>query len=197
VDFSNTDRFRNELDIGERNFIGLTVVNWTFPNTRHPETKRSEYINAISDVIKFLHDETGMKIVIFNQVTDDLTMAYAIKAKLQNPRYLVIDDTEKEPWELRALISKCKLFIGTRFHSCIFAIMAGVPTIAISYLPKTQYILEDLGLFDRSTPINSINSDFLKRKAMYCYQNAEQESALMREAVESYKIKFKRLADIL
>ncbi len=40
------------------------------------------------------------------------------------------------------------VFIGTAFHSIVFAIQSGIPTIAISYLPKVQRLMEGAGLGD-------------------------------------------------
>lgn len=186
-----------ELGLRNQRYIGLTVVNWTFPNRDSPEKLSVEYVQKVARLIKHLHEISDMKVVIFNQVSDDICMSDRIAESLDNVDYLVIDRIEREPWQLRALIGKSEIFIGTRFHSCIFAIMASVPTLAISYLPKTQYILDDLQLPNRSTPIDSIDIDFLCQQATHLYQNRDSESALMCHAVTSYRSSFSRLTDFL
>lgn len=187
----------DELGLRNQRYIGLTVVNWTFPNGNDPEKLSAEYVQKIAQLIKHLHEISNLKVVIFNQVSDDICMSDRIAESLDHPGYLVIDRIEREPWQLRSLIGKSEIFVGTRFHSCIFAIMASVPTLAISYLPKTQYILQDLQLPNRSTPIDNIDIDFLCRQAMRIYQNRDAESALMRHAVTSYRSSFSRLTDFL
>lgn len=183
--------------MGENKFIGMTVVNWTFPNTTNPTELSLNYATTLAKYIKETHTKTGLNFIIFNQVSDDIEMAERIFDLLEKPEYLIIDRLEREPWELRALIGRSEIFIGTRFHSCIFAIMAGIPTIAISYLPKTQFILEDLNLPERSTPINEINLDFLSRKTEHCLLYRDDESQKTMNAVKRYRRTFKRLADCL
>jgi len=48
--------------------------------------------------------------------------------------------------ELLALIGKCHLVIAMRLHTLIFAAICGVPPVAISYDPKVDALMEQLGL---------------------------------------------------
>ena len=50
------------------------------------------------------------------------------------------------PEKMKYAISKCKIFIGARFHACISSISSGVPTLALSYSHKSTGILKDLSL---------------------------------------------------
>lgn len=40
----------------------------------------------------------------------------------------------------------CSRFVATRFHSHIFAMLAGVPVLSIAYSPKCEYLWRELGL---------------------------------------------------
>jgi colanic acid/amylovoran biosynthesis protein len=95
------------------------------------------------------------------------------------------------------MIARSKVFLGTRFHSCIFSMMAGRPTFAIAYLPKTEYIMNDLKLTHRHTPIDAIDYDYMIKQLSADYENlagAEQE---IQNAVKVYQQNFTRLQDIL
>lgn len=48
--------------------------------------------------------------------------------------------------ELLALIAGCDLLIGMRLHALIFAALAGVPLVGISYDPKVDGLMEQLGM---------------------------------------------------
>lgn len=192
-----TDKSLAALDILNHKFVGMTVVNWTFPHSKNVEVLRTLYISNLAKLIEDIYLTHGLRTVIFNQVSDDLCIAYALKSAVKLPEAIIIDSTEKEPAELRAMISRSTTFVGTRFHSCIFAIMAGVPTIAISYLPKTEFILKDLNLSERSLPIDDIHYETLKYKVFKCIDNNYSEAKLMSEAVANYQNNFKRLKDYI
>lgn len=55
-------------------------------------------------------------------------------------------------------------FIGTRMHSNIFALSSGIKTLAISYEPKTEGIMKDLGLSEYVIKIENVNSRILNEK---------------------------------
>jgi colanic acid/amylovoran biosynthesis protein len=95
------------------------------------------------------------------------------------------------------MIARSKVFLGTRFHSCIFSMMAGRPTFAIAYLPKTEYIMNDLKLSHRHTPIDAIDYDYLIKRIAEDYENLSQAEDEIRNAVLVYQENFTRLQDIL
>ncbi len=137
----------------------------------------------------------GVTPVIFNQVSEDLPTAYDVQKKAKHP--VVIDAVSREPDILRALIRRSSVFLGTRFHSCIFAMMAGRPTFAIAYLPKTEYIMNDLKLSHRHTPIDKIDYGYLIERCVKDYADLAASEAEIQNAVKVYQTNFTRLQDIL
>ncbi|HEU0012253.1 MAG TPA: polysaccharide pyruvyl transferase family protein [Longimicrobium sp.] len=59
---------------------------------------------------------------------------------------------------IRAM-QRLDVMVCTRMHSVIFAIVAGVPFVAISYLPKTDSLLAQLGLDGWSVPLRDLLDD--------------------------------------
>ena len=55
-----------------------------------------------------------------------------------------------DPLKTLMRVARCSSFIATRFHSNVFALLAGVPTISIAYAPKCVHLWEELGLPVRS-----------------------------------------------
>ena len=137
----------------------------------------------------------GLRSVIFNQVSDDLSMAERVAAACTVP--VLIDRTSREPDLLRALISRSTLFLGTRFHSCIFAMMASRPTFAVAYLPKTSFILRDLRLDARQAPITEFDPDAVISALECDLADLPAARAEIETAVTHYRDTHTRLRDVL
>ena len=175
--------------------LGLTVVGWNFPNTENPKYLYDRYTTALSEIIDNVCTKLGLIPVIFNQVDGDIDTALIVKSKCITN--VLVDQTSREPEYLRPMIARSTVFLGTRFHSCIFAMMANVPTVAISYLPKTTYILKDLNLPDRSTDICDIDVELIINKIEMDYNNLDKSKAELSHAISSYQSNFLRLSDVL
>ena len=70
----------------------------------------------------------------------------------------------EEPLPPALLKSACGLmdvFLATRMHSGVFALSAGVPTLAVGYLSKTRGIMETLGLQKWVLEIESLEEEVL------------------------------------
>ncbi|ATG48146.1 hypothetical protein CEW89_11525 [Celeribacter ethanolicus] len=175
--------------------LGLTVVNWTFPKSVDMEMKRRDYVTSMAKIIDHMTKAHDMQPVIFNQVSDDLPMAERIAAACDTQ--VAIDRTSREPEELRALIGRSSLFLGTRFHSCIFAMMADRPTQAIAYLPKTSYILRDLKLDERQFPIDDLDPTAVIAALERDFSDLATARAEISGAVETYRQTHAKLSDVL
>jgi colanic acid/amylovoran biosynthesis protein len=157
VDDAETDKNLATVGVapGEQ-FVGATVVDWSFPNMGAPNELREAYLSGMAEVIRKTYELHGLRTVIFNQVSSDLGAARRVA--IQAGDAALVNEVNFEPPLLRAMIKRSRVFLGTRFHSCIFAMIAGRPTIAISYLPKTEFIMKDLGLSNNTVDINKFDS---------------------------------------
>ncbi|MDB5556467.1 MAG: hypothetical protein JWL86_6451, partial [Rhizobium sp.] len=175
--------------------FGMTVVKWSFPKSKEPAVMLGRYTDAVARAADHMAEKYGLTPVIFNQVSEDLPASLEVQRKAKCK--VIVDQTSREPDVLRAMIARSKVFLGTRFHSCIFSMMAGRPTFAIAYLPKTEYIMNDLKLSHRHTPIDKINYDYLIKTISQDYENLSQAEAEIQNAVKVYQTEFTRLQDIL
>ena len=50
------------------------------------------------------------------------------------------------------------LSVTSRFHSCIFSLLEGTPSIAISYVWKTEGIMQELDLSDWVHSIETVEA---------------------------------------
>ena len=175
--------------------FGMTVVKWSFPKSKTSAADLERYTTAVARAADHMAETYGLQPVIFNQVSEDLPASLDVQRKAKSR--VIVDQTSREPDILRAMIQRSRVFLGTRFHSCIFAMMAGRPTFAIAYLPKTEYIMNDLKLSHRHTPIDAIDYDYLIARASGDYADLAASEAEIQNAVIVYQQNFTRLQDIL
>lgn len=175
--------------------FGMTVVKWSFPKSKDPVGDLGRYTDAVARAADHMAETYGLQPVIFNQVSEDLPASLEVQRKAKCR--VIVDQTSREPDILRAMIARSRVFLGTRFHSCIFAMMAGRPTFAIAYLPKTEYIMNDLKLSHRHTPIDAIDFSYLIKRISEDFENLNQAEEEILNAVAVYQRNFTRLQDIL
>lgn len=182
------------LDQGQP-VLGMTVVGWTFPRHANPDAAYDSYVSAVAEIADRMAAKHGVLPVIFNQVSEDLPTALLVKKRAKTR--IVVDEKSHEPWILRALIRHATVFLGTRFHSCIFSMMAGRPTFAISYLPKTEYIMSDLRLGNRSTPIDDVDVARVVQRLSVDLGDLATAEREISSAVSAYQRNFRRLQDVM
>jgi len=76
---------------------------------------------------------------------DDRIISQKIYALTKRKEGIKLIKGEYNPIELKGIISRCNIFIGSRGHSCILALSSCVPTIAIGHNPKYYGIMKMVG----------------------------------------------------
>jgi colanic acid/amylovoran biosynthesis protein len=164
--------------------LGLSIVDWRFVDSKDPEAARTKYMAAVAALIRHVLQRGSHQIVLFNQVSDDLPLAHQIGAQFPD---IIVDTAERSSSTYLCLIGECDVFIGTRFHSCIFALLNGVPTTAIAYLPKTTGIMRDLGMMDSVIDINEVDGvSLISHFETMCVER-QKMSELIIAKVERYR----------
>ncbi len=92
-----------------------------------------------------------------------------------------------EPKEILGIIKKCSLLIGVRLHSLIFALVALVPFIGISYDPKIDGFLNSVD--SKIFKVDRFSSDEIVKYAEYILNNKD-------EFVENLKIHLEALREL-
>ena len=134
--------------------VGVTVRHWNFAGrASEAGDLNRRFQEILSDILDSLVARTGYRIVFFPQAIsagfsarDDRAIARKVAGTMEHGEAVTLIEEDLPVPELRQAIARCDLFVGTRMHSNIFALSAGVPTLAISYLPKTRGIMELVGL---------------------------------------------------
>jgi len=104
-----------------------------------------ELWHAISQGLEeFLDTQGGSGIFVPMQKPEDITAAEAVRRQLSVESQLRVEDFS--PPEMLQLIGQFDLVLGMRLHSLIFAARQGVPPVGISYDPKVDAALAQMGL---------------------------------------------------
>lgn len=158
-------------------FDCVNDLNFNIGFTVRPVNKDTDlYINTILETIVYFVDTYNAYIHIFKQVSGDNepddAMVHSIYAKLlDNYKKNVILYTDNlTPSQLKYLYGRMKIFIGTRLHSTIFAMGAGIPSICLVYHgTKAQGIYENMGVGE--LVITDVNSKNIIEKSEYILAN--------------------------
>jgi colanic acid/amylovoran biosynthesis protein len=109
----------------------------------------------------------GGVVVLFAQccgpsaAEDDRQVNARLFARAAQPDRVLVIAEALPPDVLQAAYGQMDYFIGTRMHSVILALNAGVPALAIGYLHKTRGVLDELGLSDYCYDIEMLTAETL------------------------------------
>jgi colanic acid/amylovoran biosynthesis protein len=133
--------------------VGITAREWLIGQ------KQTAYELALVELIARIL-ERGWGVMVIPQVTadrdDDRVVGRRLASRLPAHEHLALVEDELDFREISSLYAALDLLVGTRFHSVIFALCAGVPCLAIEYEHKTSGILRDLGLGEWCLPIEEL-----------------------------------------
>lgn len=140
----------NEAIETKKPIIGMCLSSETA--RYHFRDDLEKFTKLFATVIDTLIDRYDVQVVLVPFSTwkghggDDRVVSREIIAQIKRKHAVKLLKSEYNPVELRGLISKCALFIGSRGHSCMIALSSNVPTIAVGHNPKFFGIMKMVGL---------------------------------------------------
>ena len=146
--------------------VGVTVLNWAAQDQSFDA--QANYEHALAAALTVFMQQTNAQLIFFPQVTgptieqDDRVVAQRVAKEMRATGAEA--DMLDEPMtveQIRNAIASMDMFIGTRMHSNIFALSAGVPVVAIGYLHKTRGIMRMAGVESHVADIGALNADEL------------------------------------
>ncbi len=161
------------LGFGEdEKFLGASIIEWVFPKSDNARLAQNQYEEKMAAIFTRVYKELGIRTLVFNQVSADLKAAKRVQ-KLAGD-FVVVDEADRTVSVMRSMIGSSYIFLGSRLHSCIFALLEHAPTTALSYNYKTDGIMNDIGqyhkvrkieTFDVEDIVASLNNDFHKHQS--------------------------------
>jgi len=125
--------------------LGISVYMAQKRNAR----QREDYETAISQLID--HSvKTGYSVKFFPMEMEgsDLSCINAIIARCHNKEACSLVQGYPDTAQHIKMVSDCRMFVGHKTHSVVFALTIGTPVLAIAYHHKTSDFMNQAGLSD-------------------------------------------------
>jgi polysaccharide pyruvyl transferase WcaK-like protein/glycosyltransferase involved in cell wall biosynthesis len=170
--------------LGARPRLGVALRHWDIG----VESARWEE-QAAQAIRGFLDREGGAAVFVpFQQggrdLEDDVAAARRVRARLGPAAAAAVLDGRQTPAEKAAVLGACDVVLGMRLHSLVFALAAGVPSVAISYDPKVDGLLFEAG-GERALEIGSLAAEPLESALVRAYARREETRAARASAARA------------
>jgi len=149
-----------------------------------PEGGSGEAMAALlGEAIGTVCQELGLRpLLVAMQPSRDLEFSRKVAAAM--PSQAAAMAPAMPARELFALVAGCDLLIGMRLHALVFAAGAAVPLVAISYDPKVDGLMEQLGL-EPAPSLKRLDSATLKQAIRVAWEGrAAARAALTEQAAK-------------
>ncbi|KHE00471.1 colanic acid/amylovoran biosynthesis protein [Pantoea sp. PNA 14-12] len=147
--------------IRARKTIAITVRELA-PFDKRLGVTQQDYEAAFGRVINAMI-ASGYQVVALSTCTgidsyakDDRMVALTLRDHVQQSEHYHVVMDEFNDLELGVLLSECHLTIGTRLHSAIISMNFGTPAVAINYEHKSMGVMNQLGLPQMATDVQSL-----------------------------------------
>ncbi|MBN1356808.1 polysaccharide pyruvyl transferase family protein [bacterium] len=94
--------------------------------------------------------------------SDDRGVIRSVIQRMKSGDKASVEDRDLDTPEHLRQVAGCRLFIGHKTHSVIFALTAGTPLIAIAYHKKTEDFMAQFDLAEYCIPDRHLNPDHLR-----------------------------------
>ena len=171
------------VDVNLAPILTVSVRHWRFYKKGH-KTGHLQYVNAVTTALKQFAARQKVQIVFLSTATtlggykvSDIPYAMEIAGRLDLPVKPVVMKGEYRPEELKDMYSVADLHFGTRMHSCILAISAKTPAVAVIYEEKTRGLMRLLKMEDWMIDIETIDGAALLALLNLAWQSRNAISA--------------------
>ncbi len=128
-----------------RKKVAVSVRFW-----RKDREELKQIASAIASTLRNVNADVFL--LPFHLPTDVEASQYLLKQMIEmgiSSEQIKLHPGAEHPQELLSFISSCDILVGMRLHSLIYAATTGVPVVGISYDPKIDEFLQQIG--ERST----------------------------------------------
>jgi colanic acid/amylovoran biosynthesis protein len=148
---------------------------------------RADYVALVEQIITFLIKTKGGSVVLIPHVLGDhgegdSGACQGVYESLHSafPGRLAILERACNSNELKAVIGRCDLFIGSRMHACIAATTQCIPTVSLSYSEKFAGVMGTMGMESLVADLKTMD----ERQVLDVVQNAVEHRDELRSQLE-------------
>ncbi len=153
-------KFETSKKITNKKYIIVSLRPWS----KHLQTKNIKILAQFIDWIAVKYGFTIFLLPFQNFPDNDTTVFERLKTHLKNKKVVQSLPFNEDFHTAMNVIFHAEAVIGMRLHSIIFAALAHVPFLALSYSQKVRSIAEDLGQDRFILEWNDLQLSDLKQK---------------------------------
>ena len=153
------------IPVGQKPCVAITARPYRFPGESDGGKKYDAYKNSLAEFALWLSGHGYYPVFVEHVFSDmdhenDMTCIREIQEILADKcEFSVFSSRELTCRQMKRVYAAFDYTVGTRFHSVIFSLSSGVPSIAVTYGGnKGDGIMRDLGLAQYALPINQVTS---------------------------------------
>ena len=156
-------KLNNREKTGEIRKVGLNFANFSHKFFSYQVIEN--YKKIIVSFLNKISEKNDYEFTFFcfseqSHFNDNILYEY-VAGELRKHHRHINNYAYKNIDELKKGVSTCDAFIGTRFHSVIFAIQGYVPTVALSWDYKANNFFTEAGIGDYALEIEDLTLDKL------------------------------------
>ncbi|MBK7317613.1 polysaccharide pyruvyl transferase CsaB [Candidatus Villigracilis affinis] len=171
----------------ERPMVGVCIRNWT------EGEKGGAWKQELASALDSFLEKHNAQIVFIpfqvgeHELENDYTVSVEVISMMQNQERTKVLPQAYSPEVVEGLIARCRVVIGMRLHSLVFAASVGVPSVALIYDPKVKNLMKFLGLSDYALDLQTMNVDSLSDTFHYLWADQKQVRASLAEQGQKFK----------
>jgi polysaccharide pyruvyl transferase WcaK-like protein len=142
--------------------VGVGVMNYR--GWRESDAIYREYVETHARFINWLEAQGHKVRIVIGQAPTDLVAARDIETRLGRPLIGPREESMSSFHDAMAAIAETDLVVASRYHVQIAALKLGRPLISLSYAPKNDALLEEVGLGEFVQDVHKIDFDLLTRQ---------------------------------
>lgn len=150
--------------------VGISVRRWKFPHRKDRKKLMADYTAAVRDLCVHLVEKYRAGVTFISTCQgvpgyhgDDSELgAEVLRSLPENVKGSVsVSSHFHHPLDLLSIMRRFDIFIGTRMHTAIMALLSGVPTVAVAYEHKSVDLFNRLGLQEAVLDMDASKEELL------------------------------------
>lgn len=174
------DTLKIEGLLGDEPLIGMSVRE---PGGAAPDLKEDSYHALLANVADYVVERFGARVVFvpMEREVQDMQHSHAVVAKMLRPQSATVLKGDYSAGQILTLMKHFRFALGMRLHFLIFAILRGVPFVALPYASKVHGLLEHLNI--AMPPLKLVNAGRLIAYLDRLWDSQRTLKATMRQAL--------------
>ncbi len=181
-----------------KKWLGINVTAYadTWLKPEEQVGGSSKIVNTIVEAIKIAKNKINddFSPILFCTHPMDRTTCQELADKISAP---VVDNSTYLSHDIQALMRKCDLFMGMRFHSVVLASAVESPIIGLIYAPKVRGFMRLLDCEEYGLELASLTPEILAEKICSAWNIRKEIQAKQKSVIDKLKVGARNAATTL